>query len=295
MKIEIDVNTRKFKRQESEQVEKMKIVEKLWKTGDIKMQSKAQRMNDCCSNILLKVCPNCLNHTISSEQLCRERLCPTCARISASEHFVETMKCIEIAETKHMFCVLFLTLTIRNVKVESLRAGMQILSKGFTRLMRCLNKSVKGYARSIEITYNEGDNTYHPHIHSLLLCEQSTYIPHTELIKKWRKATQADYDPSVRINRVDVSKSERVAAACAECCKYALKSSDIAVKTDSIEILSEQLRNVRTYSTGGILKEQRAAARQSIKAGKTETRECRKCGELIEVVRGEWNGSGYSF
>lgn len=250
----------------------------------------------------MRVCPECQSHTISSEALCRERLCPTCARILSTQHLKEAAKAIEYAvcdmyEAGEAVEIRFLTLTIRNTTLSDLREGIKTITEGFKRLMRRKRfEKVVGYVRSVEITYNAKEKTYHPHIHAIIISTLGGFIPHADLIGEWRQAARLDYAPSVRVNMVKPkagkSMAEATVEATVECCKYALKTTQIAT-AENIRELSEQICKMRFLAYGGKVKENIKAARADIRAAKAETRECRKCGARVEIVRGEWNGKEY--
>lgn len=65
---------------------------------------------------------------------------------------------------------IFLTLTAPNVPAEELEDEIKDYNHSFKKLMerKEIKKIVKGYARKLEITYNEERDDYHPHFHVLI-------------------------------------------------------------------------------------------------------------------------------
>src|SRR5699024_5792648 len=65
---------------------------------------------------------------------------------------------------------IFLTLTAPNVPADELNDEIKHYNQSFQRLMQRkeVKQIVKGYARKLEITYNEERDDYHPHFHVLI-------------------------------------------------------------------------------------------------------------------------------
>src|SRR5699024_10969712 len=140
---------------------------------------------------------------------CKNRFCPICSWRKAKKDALalSTMMAYLKQEKKKEF--IFLTLTAPNVQAEELENEIKTYNKAFQRLMQRqeVKRVVKGYARKLEITYNEERDDYHPHFHVLLAVNKSYfddkdyYIKHERWLELWRKATK---DP--RITQVNVKK-----------------------------------------------------------------------------------------
>ncbi|GHU26640.1 hypothetical protein FACS1894164_18010 [Spirochaetia bacterium] len=109
---------------------------------------------------------------------------------------------------------LFLTLTIRNCDAASLPGTLDLLESAWHQLTRDKRqpfcRSFLGTFRSVEITYNAVEQTYHPHIHVIAAVQESyfskgnlDYVNHERLMKLWRRVLGVDYDPQVYIEAVD--------------------------------------------------------------------------------------------
>lgn len=109
---------------------------------------------------------------------CKNKLCPMCNWRRSMKYSYQTSRIVDEAikqEPKARF--LFLTLTVKNVEGEALNSTISQLTKSFDRLFRRakVKKNLLGYLRSVEVTHNENDNTYHPHIHVLMMVKSSYF------------------------------------------------------------------------------------------------------------------------
>ena len=81
---------------------------------------------------------------------------------------------------------LFVTFTVKNCDADKLSQTIDMMNMGFKRLTD-KSKGVKitekfknnmlGYMRAIEVTYNQQEDTYHPHIHCIFAVK-AQYFTH---------------------------------------------------------------------------------------------------------------------
>src|SRR5699024_8541674 len=71
--------------------------------------------------------------------------------------------------------IIFLTLTAKNVEADEQNEEIKHYNQSFQRLMQRkeVKQIVKGYARKLEITYNEERDDYHPHFHVLIAVDKN--------------------------------------------------------------------------------------------------------------------------
>src|SRR5699024_1571634 len=71
----------------------------------------------------------------------------------------------------------FLTLTAPNVEADELEDEIKHYNHSFQKLMQRkeVKNIVKGYARKLEITYNEERGDYHPHFHVLIAVDKNYF------------------------------------------------------------------------------------------------------------------------
>lgn len=208
---------------------------------------------------------------------CRCRLCPMCNWRRSKKTFGQVSKIVNEIDKVNKYDYIFLTLTVRNCISEELENNIDLISNSFRRMFHTQkgNKKIKnickGYFRAIEVTYNKKENTYHPHIHCIVVVNNDyfsrwnkDYIKTEEWSELWRKYLKIDYLPVVDVRKV-TSKNYKNGAV-AEISKYTVKSKDIIIKNrngkineeltdNNILVLHNALKNKRLITFGGIMKE----------------------------------------
>lgn len=194
---------------------------------------------------------------------CKNKLCPMCNWRRSMKYAYQTSRIIDEAikqSPKGRF--LFLTLTVKNVEGEALNSTISQLTKSFDRLFRRakVKKNLLGYLRSVEVTHNEDDNSYHPHIHILMMVRPSyfqskkDYITQKEWGDMWSQSLKVDYTPMIDIRTVkETGKGLR--GAVLETAKYPTKpiKMDIGNK-QVVDDLYNGLYRKRQLGYGGLFK-----------------------------------------
>lgn len=241
-------------------------------------------------------------------QFCRDRLCPMCAWRKSLVMYGQISQIMDWvdAETEGDAVPLFLTLTVRNCAGDELDQTVELLLKSWSRMMTSRGrrrpwKVALGWFRALEITYNKTENTWHPHIHAIVLVPKSyfkdpdKYIDQPGWIAEWRWALGVDYDPSVDIRTV---KGDR-AKAVAEVAKYTVKPGDWLDLDDAdgtdrrVELLAKVLKGRRLTALGGIMKTAKAALKledvEQADLVLTDAEKAEMRGEvLVALIRFEW-------
>lgn len=220
--------------------------------------SKALRVRNCGSTLKFAVCPEGHEKRLIWADFCRVRLCPMCAwrRSLLIAHQVKLVA--HEAVQREALRWLFLTLTVRNVEGEALSKGIDGMMQAWKRLSeRKAFAVVRGWFRSLEITRNPVDGSYHPHFHVLLAVppgyfKGKGYLKHADWVELWQSALRVDYVPVVDVRVVkqkrdirreieileekgiEVSEegfreSELSGSAVAEIAKYSVKAEDYLV------------------------------------------------------------------
>ena len=170
---------------------------------------------------------------LKSANFCRVRVCPMCNWRRSLKLFSQVSAVTDaiLAEKKARF--IFLTLTVRNVEGHELRAAIDNMNRAWSYITskhrtfapaKMLKKNLLGYMKAEEITYNEHENTFHPHIHAILEVKSSYFAGRGYLTKKawtelWRLALGVDYDPVLDVRTIKNSTAKAVA----EVAKYPVK------------------------------------------------------------------------
>ena len=214
-------------------------------------------------------------HQITKEQklklaemyTCKDRFCPFCNWRRQLKYSKLVYEYLDELQTKKSLRYIFLTLTVPNCHIDDLKATIQHMNKSFERLSKtkAYKKAVLGHFKALEIL---GDNTKgaeaHPHFHILLIVDKNyftskNYISQKEFLQMWRDATRNQNITQVNIKKIKPKKNSNLTAlqsAVFEVAKYSVKHTDLVRKSDYVftKILN-QTRNMRFFSTGGILKE----------------------------------------
>lgn len=230
---------------------------------------KFHRVKECASYLVFKKYDNG-DMKLHSANFCKVRLCPMCAWRRSLKIFAQVSRVMDKLQLLYKYNFLFLTLTCRNVYADELSSCIDNLFYGFRKLMLSskYKSVVYGSFRCLEVTYNDVENTYHPHIHCILAVDSAyfkkQYIARNVWSRMWSKAIGADYSVIVDIRRFKTSK-RGLGCEIAEVAKYAVKSSDMFIvdengeldekRTDEvIKTLDIALSNRRLTAYSGVLK-----------------------------------------
>ena len=194
---------------------------------------------------------------------CKNKLCPICNWRRSMKYSYQTSKIVDEAikqEPKGRF--LFLTLTVKNVEGEALNSTISQLTKSFDRLFKRakVQRNLLGYLRSVEVTHNENDKTYHPHIHVLMMVRPSyfqskkDYITQKEWSDMWSQSLKVDYVPMIDIRTVkETGKGLR--GAVLETAKYPTKPIKLDIENKQVvDDLYNGLYRKRQLGYGGLFK-----------------------------------------
>lgn len=196
-----------------------------------------------------------------------------CAWRRSLKIFGQVSKVMDHVEENYNYRYIFLTLTVKNCYSKDLKDTLGLMTSAFNKMnqRKAFKKAIKGYFRSLEITYNKEDDTYHPHFHLILavnknyFTDDKTYLSQSEWTKLWKESLQVDYTPVVDVRRVK-SKDKNFSKVIAETAKYTVKSEDLLIKEENGKInealtdevvatLDKALHRKRLVSFGFLFKE----------------------------------------
>jgi len=264
-KIEIlqDFKNGKLQPWKPKKVRSLKVADSFRRLGH---EKKAMRIRFCGSVLSFLKNVETGEKKLHGADFCRERLCPMCQWRKSIKVFHQVSKVMDRTQEENKDIVpIFLTLTIRNCIGDDLPFTLDMLFKGWYQITkhRKIKRIVKGWFRALEVTYNKESNTFHPHIHAILIFDKSyfkskDYMETVEWVQMWRTALKLDYNPVCDIRRIKNEKGKYKAVA--EVAKYTLKDTDFvrddnALTDKLIEVLSTSLRGRRLFAFGGLLKQ----------------------------------------
>lgn len=232
---------------------------------------KAYRVHECAEKLAFAVDSNG-KKKLYQAWFCKSRLCPMCQWRRSLKVTYELKKVLKTAIEEYPKAkFLFLTLTVKNCTGTELKSTLKKLTGAFHKLSKYkkVTKNLLGYVRSTEITVNEKDGTYHPHIHVLLMVKSTyfkdhdNYITQNEWTELWKRASKLDYTPMVSLKQIYDNKGKgALNSAALEVAKHQLKSKDYLnddvddeINLRHLKDLEEALAGTRQYGYGGVLKE----------------------------------------
>ena len=285
-----------FVKWSSKKAENVAVAHKMIEAG---FRKRGYQMLDCGKFIETRVCPDCGKSFISSAMLCRDRMCPTCQWRLSLKRFAEMCATLSAITDLGDYHSAFLTLTVKNCKPGELRETIREMSKAWNRLLQrvTFKKHVAGWARSVEVTYNEERKTFHPHFHCILLTDGyfSEGGFHSQFRKEWQEVMQVDYEPITdfqwirdRESRVD---NDTFVKAILETFKYISKTKlVVTMPTDVFRKYVNGISGLRLASYGGVIKDMRKelqlAEDEEIEE---ESRLVCDCGAELRVALLQWS------
>lgn len=194
---------------------------------------------------------------------CKNKLCPMCNWRRSMKYSYQTSRIVdEVIKQEPKARFLFLTLTVKNVDGKDLNKTLSSLTKSFDRLFKRakVQRNLLGYLRSVEVTHNENDNTYHPHIHVLMMVKSSyfkgkeNYISQKEWGDMWSQSLKVSYKPMIDIRTVkETGKGLR--GAVLETAKYPTKPIKLNIENKQVvDDLYNGLYRKRQLGYGGLFK-----------------------------------------
>ena len=204
---------------------------------------------------------------LTNANFCKVRLCPMCSWRRSLKIFGQVSKVMDHVEENYNYRYIFLTLTVKNCYAEDLRDTLDLMTKAFNGMTRrkAFKQAIKGYFRSLEITYNKemfitdkmyyskkyyrdngfkiGDknpnyNTYHPHFHMILAVNDSYfndpkyYLSQEDWTNLWKSSLKVDYTPIVDVRRIKEDENKGFGKAVAETAKYTVKADDFLIRDE---------------------------------------------------------------
>lgn len=196
---------------------------------------------------------------IASANFCRNRFCPTCQWRRSVKLFWQNYECFNWIKAQYPGCrFIFLTLTVRNVSIDSLASRLADMSAAWNRFSQRRDfkaLGLLGWLRVLEVTRNAYTSTYHPHFHAVLVVPAGCWLPDQAWwLRCWQLAARDESIMFVNLRVVDGSKS-----SIEEVSKYVVKDSDFAGSAWVLEFpqLYKALAHVRCFCPAGCWRDAR--------------------------------------
>lgn len=260
--------------EEKHQIHKLMNNDIILKLAQCKFSKESELVRECASFLVfshqqhIKTLDDRIK--LKKADFCKFRFCSTCNWRRNLNINRELLQAFEAIEATQSVSYLFLTLTVKNPQTEDLKATVKHLNQSFKRMSetKAYKNAILGHFKALEIV---GDETptgeVHPHFHIILIVNPSyftsrNYISQAKWKEMWQKALRVDYTPVIDVRRIKAKKTKSgktltaLQSAVFEVAKYSVKHSILTDKSDDeFSSIILQTKNMRFFSTGGILKE----------------------------------------
>lgn len=202
-----------------------------------------------------------------SANFCKNRLCPMCAWRRSLKIYNNVFSIVNELQNKN-YSYLLLTLTVPNCVGSDLSDFTKKILLAYHDMFRHspFKNVIRGWYRALEITFNKCFNTFHPHIHAILVVDNdyftsNKYITRDFILDKWRYYYGDDSITQVDIRTVLSDSPELLKKSVAEIAKYTVKSTDYLIRDDIqrsaelVELFDDVLYRRRLVAFGGIMKQ----------------------------------------
>lgn len=283
------------------------------------------RIRECNRYIELAKCDDCGTEYCTTANNCEYRFCPICAQ-KRSMKYLSILFPILKDKVSEGYYINMLTLTIKNTKslkegFDKLQESWRILSNNNDKYAGVFKAMFEGGVVAKETTYNMENETWHTHLHLIVL--KKNYSRDYEMIKfLWERATQKAFDTKEKVGSVHITSvrdkhkkeityfkdDESIRDGILETIKYMTKFyvKDKEGKPTSIfelypddklmELMedSERLRTISCFGNLRKFKKELENVRAEEKVKDLENKVCKICGcnkftiysEVIEKITG---------
>lgn len=191
---------------------------------------------------------------------CRSRMCPACAWRKSIKLYKKALYAAMNALKVQNINFIFVTLTIKNCSGDNLYNTVDKLLKAYRMLMKRgkLSKTL-GSIKSLEITVNWKNMSYHPHLHIVFavpddyFINPELYITIEELRKNWAdklKIADENYRKTLQVDIKTFGNTYTLLKSLKEITKYMLKYGDLADTSININKRSEALNFIDNATKG---------------------------------------------
>lgn len=159
-----------------------KVIEEFYKTDEVaKETTKGYRIAECANYLSFKHYFLTDEYKLDRVNLCKDRLCLNCQLALSRKLIRQLIWTVEHLQMNQGDTLQFMTLTVPNVTAEELRSAIRTQIAATKSFLRKYH--ITDYFRSVEITYNKAEKTFHPHLHFLLIAPKGSKLPLFDKLK----------------------------------------------------------------------------------------------------------------
>lgn len=161
---------------------------------------RAEKIRSCANLLVYKVNLDNYDRKLAKANFCKDMFCIECAKRKSNFLYHNLHQIMKEAKEKYNQEFAHMTLALENSTTENLNKGIDKLLYGFKLMMKRAKfvRAFEGYFRSLEITYNEEEDTYHVHLHVIVSFNKNEYfdkkykkyISHDTLVREFATATE---------------------------------------------------------------------------------------------------------
>lgn len=240
-----------------------RVSQLLFRVGEF--ESWAHRIHDCTGFLRFAELASLETGEISLKlryaEFCHVRHCPMC---QMRRSIVYRSRFLEFLSQSHSELSnarwVYLTLTVPNMPVESLRGGLKGMNKAWDKFVKRKEfKSVLGWIRTTEVTREKKRKGYaHPHFHVLMMVPPSyfngrNYVKQSRWLDMWRECMRDHSIESVDVRAVkggiDTAIMETVKTF-----TYSVKPETLEADPEWTVEYFKQVHKLRFIASGGVLK-----------------------------------------
>lgn len=290
---------------------KRKALEVGQRLVDAGLYKRGYRIKMCGNEIVFRECRDCGHLVIERAQLCRDRLCPICNWRLALKRYSSMTTIMDVVQHRLLEqypdnppVQALMTFTVRNCVPSEIQSTLSAMQKAWNRMLaqRYIRPAVIGWARSIEVTYNQATGELHPHYHVIMIADdmQSLAMIQRDWLKQCAKEGLRVSHKSQNYRAIDGNREEgdSLIKSILETYKYMVKSSDVmAMPLGVLRAFAEGVANKRLISYGGMIKEVarelQMADLDTIDDNDGDTRICTRCGSIdLDQLIATWSMHG---
>lgn len=240
-----------------------RISQLLFRAGEF--ESWAHRVHDCTGFLRFAEIANLETGEISLKlryaEFCHVRHCPMCQMRRSFVYRSRFLEFVPKTLSEHPDARwIYLTLTVPNMPVESLRGDLQVMNKAWNKFVQRKEfKPVLGWIRTTEVTQEENRKNYaHPHFHVLLMVPASmltgkNYVKQSRWLEMWRECMR---DHSITSLDVRVMKGglDGIIQEVIKTFTYSVKPEELEADPEWTIEYFKQVHKLRFIASGGVLK-----------------------------------------
>ncbi|HEY9711672.1 MAG TPA: protein rep, partial [Oculatellaceae cyanobacterium] len=221
----------------------------------------AQRVSSCAEWLEFRLVPEqsegLLKLKLSDARFCRVRHCPVCQWRRSLMWKAKAYKILpHVVADYPKYRWLFITLTVKNCKIEELRTTLNWINRAFKRFTELKAWPAKGWVKSVEVTKGRDGISTHPHLHILAMVPPSYfshgYLSQLKWVELWQQCLRIDYKPIIDVRAIAKHHDPKVIIP--EILKYQVKEPDLVANREWFLELTRQLHNTRAVAIGGVLR-----------------------------------------